>query len=348
MKRSLLIIITFAVTFFAACKKDNMVANVKSTADAAAISSPADGATITVTADDTTQNYKLAWSKANYGVQTVVTYFVQLSTASTFSPAYNLSVTTSDSLVVTLGTLNRIAMNNLNLPANAASDVYLRVGSTLNNHDTTISKVVKLNITTYKELAPPKLYVPGAYQGWVPANAPTIPLVDNMQYEGYVYMSTGDYFKFTSAPDWDHINYGDAGGGKLTTDGLAGGLQESAAGYYKFNVDIKNLTWSGVLIQSFGVIGTATPGQWDNSTAMTYDVTKGTWSVKVHLTPGALKFRANNAWDVNYGPADSNALSGTLIQTDAAITIVDDATYTVTIDMSQSTQKKYLYTVVKN
>jgi hypothetical protein len=121
------------------------------------------------------------------------------------------------------------------------------------------------------------------------------------------------------------------------------------AGYHRFKVDIANLTYEIYPVESFGVIGTATPGSWDNSTAMEYDVDNGTWSVTLDLAAGALKFRANNSWDVNYGPEDSNALTGKLISTDAAITISENGNYTVTIDMSRSNDAHtYTYVVTKN
>jgi starch-binding outer membrane protein SusE/F len=198
-------------------------------------------------------------------------------------------------------------------------------------------------------VAPAKLWVPGAYQGWSPATAPNIYSVGDGNYEGYVYMNSAGNFKFTSAPDWNHLNYGNGGVNQLTTDGLAGDLSVASAGYYRFKVDTDNLTWENYLVESFGLIGSATAGGWDNSTPMTFDPTTGLWSTTVDLVGGALKFRANNSWDVNYGPLDSNALSGELISTDASITISEGGNYTVVIDMSKSgPEAKYTYTVTKN
>jgi hypothetical protein len=340
-----------ATAFLAACKKDDSnKATVSSSIKAPVMSSPAANTAIVVTAADTTQLLKVKWGSADYGVSTVLTYFVQIGTSgSNFSKRTTLGTTSNvDTLSLTYGALNNAVMGGLGLPANAASAIEMRVGSALAGKDTVYSATTKLNVTTYKELAPAQLYVPGDYQGWNPGVAPIIYPVTTFAYEGYAYISNTNQFKFTSAPDFQHDNYGDAGGGKLTTNGNADGVKVAAAGYYKLNVDIKGLTYSAVLINSFGIIGTATPHAWDASTPMTYNPAAKTWSVTVALVPGALKFRANDAWDINYGPADSNALTGNLIQTDGAITIATAGNYTVTIDMNQTTPKKYLYTVVKN
>jgi starch-binding outer membrane protein SusE/F len=210
-----------------------------------------------------------------------------------------------------------------------------------------------LTYTVKKNLAGSftSLWLPGEYQGWSPGTAPTIKSVNANAYEGYVYISAPTGYKFTSAPDWDHINYGDAGTpGTLTTDGLAGGLGLSSAGLYKFNVNVSTLTYSAVLINTIGMIGTATPGGWDSSTAMTYDQPNDVWKATINLVAGALKFRANNEWTINYGPADSGALQGTLIFDDpGAINITEAGSYTVTVDFSRSESPyKYTYSVVKN
>jgi len=338
-----------ALGLFSACKKEPKV-TVSSNIGAPVLMTPTDGAAIDVTAADSNNTINATWKKANYGVDAVVTYFVQAGiTGSNFKTHIDLGQTTKDSMSMTYGALNNRLINQLHLPANAASTIEIRTGATIYGKDSVFSKSIKLNVNTFKQLAPEKLWVPGAYQGWNPGAALTIPSVTTFTYEGYIYMNVSDYFKFTSAPDWDHINFGDAGGGKLSTDGAAAGLKVDAPGVYKLNADIKALTYSATLINSIGIIGTATPHGWDSSTAMTYDVASNKWSIKLTLVPGALKFRDNDSWDINYGPADANALSGKLVFNDpGAVTINDAGTYTVTLDMSQSTSKGYTYTIVKN
>lgn len=201
---------------------------------------------------------------------------------------------------------------------------------------------------------PAKLWLPGGYQGYNPAAAPTIYATGSTTFEGYVLITAGTGFKFTSAPDWVHINYGYGGeAGKLSTDGTAPDISLHEGGYYKFNVNTADLTYSTTLITTWGMVGPSTLGGsddgWNTSVAMTYDQTTKLWSHTMNLTAGALKFRANNGWGLNYGPADSNALIGTLVHTDAAITIPENGNYTVTLDFTRS-EVPYVYTyqVVKN
>lgn len=56
-------------------------------------------------------------------------------------------------------------------------------------------------------------------------------------------------------------------------------------------------------INSVGIIGNATPGGWDNETAMT-QVNDSIWTIDITLVQGEAKFRANNNWDVNWGARD--------------------------------------------
>lgn len=205
------------------------------------------------------------------------------------------------------------------------------------------------------DVPPAQLWVPGEYQGWNPATAPTIKAINSDVFEGYVYISAPTGYKFTSAPDWDHINYGDAGTpGSLTTDGLAGSLGLGTAGVYRFRVNVAALTYTADLINTMGMVGPATAGGsdegWNTSVPMNYDADTDVWTANIDLAQGALKFRANNEWTINYGPADSNSLEGTLIFDDpGAITIPEAGNYTVTVDFSRSQSPyKYTYRIVKN
>ncbi len=96
----------------------------------------------------------------------------------------------------------------------------------------------------------PKLWVPGAYQGWAPDVAPTLEDAnEDGVFVGTVEITGADLtFKFTSQADWAGTNYGaGATDGTLSTDGGAGNLSVPAEGTYLLTADLNNLTWSYVL-----------------------------------------------------------------------------------------------------
>ncbi len=347
MKKLFIIVAGLSFALLSACKKDKLV-TVSGNVQQANITSPGAGTAFAVTVADSSQLLTIKWDAPNYGVQAVVSYFVQVdSVGKNFKKFVTIgNRSQANSFSISYNNFNNAVMAPLGLTPNAASTLELRVGTAIYGADTVFSKPVSLSVTT---LQLDQLWLPGSYEGYNPAAAPTIPDVTaNTTYEGYAYFSAAGNFKFTSAPDYGHTNYGYSSDGVLTTDGNAPGIGFNNAGVYLLDANVQTLTYSAQYIQSFGIIGTATPGQWGSSTPMNYDISTGLWSVTAALTPGALKFRANDAWAINYGPA-ADALTGTLqFNNPGAITINDAGTYTITIDMTQKAQKGYYYTIVKN
>lgn len=155
-------------------------------------------------------------------------------------------------------------------------------------------------------------YPGGTYADWNPAKSPIImsTIANPYLLEGYVYMSkTSNQWKCTSDPDWNHTNYGaSTTPGIFSTDNGAGNIV-SPAGYYKIDatfVEAGPSTYTAVAT-AWGVIGGATPGDWNDETALTYDPTLQTWRGAMHLKPGEFKFRANHSWDYNYGSTAKDA-----------------------------------------
>ena len=153
-----------------------------------------------------------------------------------------------------------------------------------------------------KEFA--NLYVPGDYQGWTPATAPTLASTNaDGNYEGYVNIPTGNSFEFklTTAPNWDNA-LGDAGSGTLSPSG--GNLKVASAGYYRIKANTANNTWSA-LKTTWGMIGDF--NGWSTDAPMTYNASEGSWTGTITAaSAGAFKFRANGAWDLNYGDSGAN------------------------------------------
>ena len=128
-------------------------------------------------------------------------------------------------------------------------------------------------------------------------------VLDSVNYFTVMVLQQGEA-KFRQDDDWA-VNWGAADfpegvgvqGGPNIPIATAGRYRidfNKASGAYKFS-EVVDFT-------SIGVIGSATPGGWDNETAL---VKQGNnpdlWKGLVALTAGELKFRANNAWTLNWG-----------------------------------------------
>ncbi len=94
------------------------------------------------------------------------------------------------------------------------------------------------------------------------------------------------------------------------------------------------------VIQAFetvGIIGSATPGGWGASTAMTQGVANpGLYTITVDLVDGEAKFRANNAWTINWGGAAFPNGTGTQ---DGPNIPVTEGNYKVTLDITTGAYK---------
>ncbi len=144
------------------------------------------------------------------------------------------------------------------------------------------------------------LYIPGDYQGWNPANAPTMgsPNADGA-FETYINMPAGGSykFKFTSQPDFAGSNYGDGGNGVLSTSG--GDLSVPTAGFYKLNANTVANTWSATKT-TWGMLGDF--NGWGNDVVMVYDANSNAFKATISVpSNGVFKFRANGGWTLNYG-----------------------------------------------
>lgn len=154
----------------------------------------------------------------------------------------------------------------------------------------------------------PILYMAGDANGWDQIDY--LASEDGSSFTGFMYLNQNG-FKFCSEPNWDGTNYGATYFSK-EGDNI---IMTEEAGYYKVEVDLSAKTYTLTPITTIGVIGDATEGGWDADQDMTYvpynSETKepGYWEIKdINLTAGAIKFRANDAWDISWG-GDINSLT---------------------------------------
>jgi CubicO group peptidase (beta-lactamase class C family) len=96
-------------------------------------------------------------------------------------------------------------------------------------------------------------------------------------------------------------------------------------------------------IPKWGIIGTATPNNWDSDQPMTYDEASKTWKITLYLKAGEFKFRANSTWNINLG--DTNG-DGVLKRDGDSLKLVADGNYTVSLMLNVA--GNYTYKLVKN
>lgn len=160
---------------------------------------------------------------------------------------------------------------------------------TLNMMDYTY-KIEKLN---FKEF----MYMAGDANGWSQIDILQSPQFDGM-YTGYMYMNQNG-FKFCSENSWSGTSYG---AGFSTAADAANITLAEPEGFYKVNLDMGALSYTVTPITTIGVIGDATADGWGSDQSMTYDKTNRCWVIQnIVLGNGAIKFRANDAWEISWG-----------------------------------------------
>lgn len=188
---------------------------------------------------------------------------------------------------------------------------------------------VNMETLTYSfSSAVENLWTPGDANGWNHGASQMLFTNNYTEYMGFANLSPSG-FKFTSAADWNHTNYGDAGEeGKLSTDGGAGNLTVAEKGLYWCKVDIAALTWSATKIETIGVIGGF--NGWSESLPLTSE--DGLfWTGTITLNEGdEYKFRCNNDWAINLGGADEY----NLVPDGANLKAPSTGTFTITLDLS--------------
>ncbi len=289
------------------------------------------------------------WEEAAYSVDVVPTYTLEADlSGNDFANAQELGSTSNNNLPISVETLNTTAVA-LGIPPFEEGIIDVRLKTTVGSETIYSEDIYTLLVTPYStEL--PLLYLPGGYQSasgyggdWSPDVAPTLTVPDfgSTAFEGYVYFAVDSEFKITDSPNWDNGIYGSDGADGLEFPGNDSGNLSTTAGYYKINVDTDALTYT-LTPTSWGLIGDAT-GSWDDDQDMIYDADAKVWSITLDLVAGEIKFRANDAWDLNYG---DDGADGSLEEGTANIAIGAAGNYTVILDLS--TPRAYTYSVTQN
>lgn len=156
-------------------------------------------------------------------------------------------------------------------------------------------------------------------------------------WKGVFHLSAGE-FKFRANHNWDY-NYGSTAGDETLN---AGGTNIAVAveADYQIILDLSHPNEYTYQANRWGIIGSATASGWDSDQNMTWNATSEVFTVTLDLTAGEFKFRANDAWALDYG--DSGA-DGTLDQGGTNISVAESGNYTITLDLDNG-----IYALVRN
>lgn len=365
MKKLLLPFAFFALVGIYSCEDDEPKAVIDDEELVAPeITSPTNGFSKVITEEETSNEFTVAWSAAEYGVELAVSYNVQIDVAGNdFAAPGSLGATSQSPLTVTYGELNDFLINDLGQTANEEVSLNLRVISTATGQEELVSETITISITTWQEedeepepVDYPKLYIAGDFQGWDIANASTIVSVnDDGVYEGYIYIPAGgtNEFKLYAQPDWVPDSYGTTNeDSTLFKANYAGdNFMAPSDGYYLFAVNMNDSTYF-LMKTDWGLIGGATPGGWDTDTEMAFDPETETWSVTADMiADGSFKFRANKAWQLDFGIDEE----GNLVYANhpwkdyvdqPQLSVPEDGNYTIKLDLHEP--GNYTYSIEKN
>lgn len=312
--------------------------------------SPVSGEGVVLNADTPLNpGLSMTWEAANYGTPTEITYTIQVDkSGDEFDTPINVVSTTNTYATISSDALNSAAVAAGLTPfTQGGLEVRLRstVGTTESQEQ--FSDVISYLVTPYStEL--PQLAVPGNHQGWNPPTAPRIAssAFGETDYEGYLWLDGG--FKFVGADaagnyNWGNTDWGDDG---TFSDALAETGESdctATAGFYRVRANTTDLTYS-VAPVSWGIIGAATPTGWDSDTDLTYNPTTRKLEIaSIALTPGAFKFRGNNAWSNGFDLGTVNA-DGYLIDGGDLTFDGPAGNYKVILDLSNP--RKYTYELI--
>lgn len=206
-----------------------------------------------------------------------------------------------------------------------------------------------MRVKTYITTFPEKFYLPGSYQGWDPATAPTITLSTARKgyYEGFINLVPTDgsaevQFKF--CPETE---LGNDFGGNVDVDQSAGGANHAKgkvgskdnivvpAGFYFISLDKKFDNIEMIEVKHLSLIGDALGG-WDpeHEVDMVYNAEANTFvAAEANFVAGAFKLRFNHDWTYSMG----GTLDAVSYMTPGNIEFGKPASkYKVTLDVSKN------------
>ncbi len=276
--------------------------------EGAQLESPANGSSYNLNPEMADEDVMtLEWIDYAYLEYNVpVQYKVQFSTESdNFQNPLETAPLQQMSLTLTQSQLNSYAVN-AGIDPETTGTLLVRVKSvvtsTLGEEVEFTSNAMMYSVTTYPttlDLSTTWGVVGSATpNGWDGPDVPFFTTGEEGVIVAYPYLKMGE-LKFRENNAWD-VNYGDDNAdGTLEAGGA--NIVVSQEGYYRIIMNLNDLTYT-MEPYSLGIVGSATPNGWDGPDIMLeFDQYSNTFKTVTTLAEGEIKFRLNNAWDLNYG-----------------------------------------------
>jgi hypothetical protein len=263
----------------------------------------------------------IQWSKSEYdGMALATTYTVEIDNDEDFSSPKVLATTINTTTTITVGQLND-QMLSMGMPGFQEGTVYIRVRSVITGQDNPplISAAIQRVATPFQNsdcgaYCTVGLIGSASPGGWdvdVDLRLSDATGVDKRTWTTVVYLNTGAV-KFRAMDGWD-INWGSAAFPTGTGTQNGPDIQIPTAGYYRitFNDESGEYTFQALTTPTYatvGLIGPAQAGGWETDTDLTQDPTDPhVWTGTITLVDGEAKFRADDAWTMNWGGSTENS-----------------------------------------
>ncbi len=354
--KKLTILAILASVIFISCTKDEIKTILKAGNPMQLTVAPT--TLVLLQANAANQATVFTWEKADFGYNAAINYTIQIckggtnfaSSATTTEIDMGISLTRT----FTVGEFNAKMLEIIS--DGIATTVQVRIKAIVgSNVDPIFSNVVDMTVTAYLDIVaygwPDAMNLAGNHQGWDPGSAPQIVKTRNGGYGGYegyiVFNNPSPEFKMVKGNNWGAGDYGSAGAGLLGNGGPnltlpAGGA--GVTGLYRIRANTSTMTWGYDKIDTWGIIGSATPGGWGSSTPMLFNSSNGSWSITTDLVAGEIKFRANNDWAINFG--DDGPVDGKPEYGGQNIAVANPGNYTITLFIGIG--GNYAYKLKKN
>ena len=179
--------------------------------------------------------------------------------------------------------------------------------------DGLVSNAVNVKITTYILSFPEKMWIPGSYQDWAIASAPSLSVSAKQKgvYQGFVDLSTADgsdaEFKFSATPSWSKTDFGfedvtveTKGSESLPfayaeSKTLGGSNIKVPSGLYFIKLDKKNGTLVMVQVKNLEIGGSFAASGWGTFFPMTKNGSRWAAAEDFEMKPDdEIKIRFNS------------------------------------------------------